>query len=104
MEISIEKIIEIVTREVVAELSRRGVKISGSINSEKAPQEFSDRPSLRAKSEIIDMSKYKSPILTEQHLIKLNELVGEVVVPKGTVITPKARELIKRKNLSVRFE
>ena len=49
------------------------------------------------------MSKYKTPVLTENHMRKLHVLTGEVIVPKGTVVTPKAKELIKEKQILISF-
>ncbi len=98
MEVNIENIIQIVTRQVVKELRARGVKIN-----------YSARPgdphnALRTKTETIDMSKYRTPLLTENHIRRLHELTGEVVIPEGTVITPKARELIKEKKIGLRVK
>jgi len=97
VEINIEKIIGIVTRQVVKELQAQGMKVnfsSGNDNSLDA---------LRTKTETIDMSKYKTPVLTENHIRRLHELTGEIVVPKGTVITPKAKEMVKERKLVISY-
>ena len=47
------------------------------------------------------MSSYRTPVLTENHIQRLHPLTGEIIVPQGTVITPKARELIKVKQILV---
>ena len=96
MEINIEKIIQIVTKQVVKELQSSGVKITYNSGSGVNHQ------ALHTKTETIDMSKYKTPILTENHIRRLHELTGEVIVPEGTVITPKAREMIKDKRIEIR--
>ena len=50
----------------------------------------------KVQPKIIDMSNYKTPILTENHLLTLDPKINEIVVPKGTIITPGARDIIKR--------
>jgi hypothetical protein len=77
------------------ELQARGIKIN--TNQLAVDQ----NRFLRNKVERIDMSKYRSPVLTENHLRRLHALTGEVIVPKKTVITPKAREIAKEKNIII---
>ncbi len=104
-EVSLEKIINLVVREVVSELEKRGVKIVAS--SQNAPVNTGGSltvTGIKTKTEKIDMTGYKTPILTERHIDRLHELTGEIIIPMGTVITPKAREVIKQKNLSIRYE
>lgn len=98
MEISLEKLINLVAAEVVKELKKQGVRV---VTATGQPVEFNPEKTLRSKSQEIDMSKYKTPVLTENHIRRLHELTGEVIVPKGTVITPRAKELIKQKQLTV---
>ena len=101
MEITLQKLIELVTAEVVKELKKQGVRVvdsSGNKVSNNQMQQY------RKKSERIDMSKYKSPILTENHIKRLHELTGNVIIPQKTIITPKAKELLKEKNLSIEIE
>ena len=104
MEISVEEIIRIVTREVIAELAKRGITITGTDLKSGEKANSTSSSAIVLKSEKIDMSNYKSPILTERHVNNLNELVGEIIVPKGTVVTPKAKEAIKKRKLLIRFE
>ena len=98
MEINIENIIQLVTKQVVKELQTRGV----NVNFNTSQGILHD--ALRTKTETIDMSKYKTPVLTENHIRRLHELTGEIVIPEGTVITPKAREMIKDRKIGVRIE
>ncbi|MDZ7724101.1 MAG: hypothetical protein U5R06_15165 [candidate division KSB1 bacterium] len=58
----------------------------------------------RPQSETIDMSGYQSPVLTERQIQRLHDLTGRVIVPSGTVVTPKAKELLKRKQISLIIE
>jgi hypothetical protein len=97
VEINIEKIIEIVTKQVVKDLQAKGIKIKFSGSNDDSLH------ALRTKTETIDMSKYRTPVLTENHIRRLHELTGEIVVPRGTVITPKAKEMIKEKRLVISY-
>ncbi len=63
-----------------------------------------ERSGFHAHEERIDMQKYRTPVLTEAHLHHLHERTGRVIVPKGTVITPKARQMIRQKNIEMIFE
>jgi len=101
LQISLEKLIQMIADEVVKELKKQGVKVISSSNQLNVVNSID---ALRTKSEKIDMSKYRTPILTENHIRHLHELTGEVIVPSGTIITPKARELIKARGIQVKFE
>lgn len=91
MELTLEKIIEIVTREVIKELTRKGIDLDVSALSNQAIQQ----------SMVVDMTGYKTPILTASHLEKINPWIKEIVVPKGTILSPGARDIIKRKALLI---
>ena len=101
MEISLQKLIELVTAEVVKELKKQGVQIVDATGKNVSNTQMH---SYQTKTERIDMSKYKSPILTENHIKQLHELTGNLIVPQGTIITPKAKELLKEKNLTLQIE
>ena len=101
MEISLEKLIGLVTTEVVKELKKQGIQVINSSGKNSANLPIH---TYRTKSEKIDMSKYKTPILTENHIQRLHELTGNIIVPKRTIITPKAKELLKEKQLTIKFE
>ena len=105
-EIPLDKIVSLVVKEVVRELSRKGVKVVDSNGFTASPLSSSnDQPSgFRTKVEKIDMSIYKTPLLTESHINKLHELTGEIIVPKGTIISPKASEAIRAKMIKVNYE
>ncbi|MBN1782677.1 hypothetical protein JW948_16190 [bacterium] len=95
MEVSIEQIIVRIVQEVVRELKARNVTVVYGGSTPVSGVQG------RSRSETIDMSAYKTPVLTENRLQRLHELTGEVIVPEGTIVTPKARELIRRKNLKI---
>ncbi|MDR3628457.1 MAG: hypothetical protein P4L45_16550 [Ignavibacteriaceae bacterium] len=98
MKIKIEKLIEIITTEVIAELTRLGVEIDYTPTGEK---KLNTAGSRRKLCEIIDLKNYKTPVLTENHLESLSPEVMEIEIPKGTIITPGARDLIKKRNLRI---
>ncbi len=102
-EISLEKIIDSVVREVIQALQKEGVKVIFPQNNPKGSNLAGKNQdtSFRKKTENIDMSFYRTPVLTENHIQRLHPLTGEIIVPQGTVITPKARELIKVKQILV---
>jgi len=98
VEISLDKLIQLVSAEVIREMKKQGVQI---VDAEGRAVHGLSENALRTKSEEISMGAYKSPVLTENHIRKLHELTGEVIIPRGTVITPRAKELIKQKQLIV---
>jgi hypothetical protein len=103
--IDLETIVRRVAEQVIRELKNQGIRIvssgpagrpsgsSGSGNAGDGP------PVLRP-----DLSGYKTPVLLERHLLKLAEPVGVLVVPRGTVISPRAKERLRDRNIQVRFE
>ena len=101
MQISVEKVIQIVTAEVLKELKKLGVDIVSSPGS--ADNKLLSH-GVRTKSETPDMSKYHTPLLTENHIRKLHDLTGEIIVPEGTIVTPKAREMIKEKQILITID
>lgn len=101
MEITLEKLISLVTVEVVKELKKQGIQVISSLDNDDLGI-LTD--SLKTKSEKIDMSRYRTPVLTEIHIRRLHQLTGEVIIPKNTIITPKAKEIIKEKKLIITRE
>lgn len=91
-----------VSKEVVRELQEQGVKVVDSSNNSGV--DISNFSKSKTKTEKIDMSKYKSPVLTENHIKDLHELTGRIILPKDTIMTPKAKEKIKENNLEVDYE
>ena len=99
-EIPLEKIVSEVVSQVIARLRNENKQITGP-ETGTAGGNANGRP---VRSERLDMSKYRSPVVTEQSLLKLHELTGEIIIPAGSVITPRARRFIKAKQLAVTFE
>jgi hypothetical protein len=97
MNITIEHLIELVVRETIRELSRRGIPIENELGKSNEPVENKNVSACVS----IDLSQYRTPVLTEAHLVKIDDSVREISIPQGTVITPGAKELIKKRNLIV---
>lgn len=92
--ISLEEIVALVVKEVVLELSKRGIQIDGENSNLTTPEV--------AKQKIkIDMSKYKTPLLTEAHILELDSIIKEVEIPKRTIITPSAFDLIRQNKIII---
>ena len=91
---SIEEIVELVTREVIKELLRQGVMVDKSLT---------DTPGSENGKEVleVDMSGYNTPILTESTFHKIASETKELIVPEKTVITPGARDIIKRNQILI---
>ena len=96
MNLSMEELVNKVVAEVLAELSRRGVKAERG-PSEENPVKTASPPN--ASVHIVDMSGFRSPVLLERHLLSLAPEIKEIAVPSGTVITPGARDVLRKKNL-----
>jgi hypothetical protein len=106
-EVSLDKIVSLVVQEVVKELARHNIKVvhtgpapAGGVLSGNVAQP----DGFRTKIEKIDMKAYRSPVLTENHINRLHELTGEIVIPRKTILTPKARMALKSKNIAVNYE
>ena len=96
MKLSVEELVNIVFAAVVAELKRRGIEVEFGPAKGKS---FSPVSVQDAAVHVINMSGFRSPVLLESHLQSLPTDVKEIAVPERTVVTPGAREIIKRKNL-----
>jgi len=94
---SIEEIVELVTREVIKELLRQGVIVDKSLP---------DTPGSKNGKEVleVDMSGFKTPILTESSFHKIASETKELIVPEKTVITPGARDIIKRNQIRISYK
>ncbi len=97
MKIEIEKLIEIIVKEVISELSKLNfIDLTPGIKNSTCSCKSANK---KVQPKLIDMSNYKTPILTENHLLTLDPTISEIIVPKGTIITPGARDIIKRQKL-----
>ena len=96
-DLSLEKIVQLVTREVMRELGRKGMAPAptGAGATVALDPAASARP---------DMTGYKTPILTENMVARLHERTVTAIVPSGSIVTPRAKEILRKRNISVVFE
>ena len=107
--VSVESIIKMVTQEVLRELARQGrVPAFGSAPAPGfAPAPVSgvfDEAANGRKAERIEMGGYRTPLVSDRAIRRLHELTGAIVVPKGAILTPMAKETIRQKNIEVIYE
>ena len=105
-DVSIETIIRQVTAQVIRELADQGVRIVSTAGSavSQEPQIAAGFGGSPIRSERADMTGYRTPVLTERHVKQLHKLTGAVIVPRGTVLSPKAKELLRDKNIQLCIE
>lgn len=96
MKINAERLIELIVKRVIEELSNRGVQVEFSEGTPGNGTGKSRGP------KVIDMTGYKTPILTEHHVRSLDMQVVEIEVPANTVVTPGAKDIIRQRKLTVR--
>jgi hypothetical protein len=88
----LEAIVRRVTQEVWRELAGLGIALA-------APPSALPDGAVR-----IDFSRYRTPVLTERALLGLHQTSHTVVVPKGTIVTPRAKEFLREKKIGIVFE
>lgn len=99
MNIDIENIIRVIVKEVVSELNKRGIEIK---TSGKYAHLFEDSGSTEVKGRMeFDLKGYATPVLTGERLEKIEPGIREIIVPRGTVLTPGAREIIRKEKLII---
>ena len=100
MHVPSEKLVETIVRAVLAELSRQGVTLDAPVDKSNRSRE---RENIHGQRVVIDYSDYKTPVLTEAHVRSLAVSTREIVVPKGTICTVGAADLIAAKKLVLSF-
>jgi hypothetical protein len=93
-----ENLIRVIVQEVIKELTKRNILPDPE---RKKKTEERDAQYVKTKVEKIDMSGYKTPILTENRIDRLHQLTGQIIVPGRTIITPKAKDKIKLKQIMI---
>ncbi len=96
--ISIEQLVESIVREVVAELTKRGVEIGSSGGPRRSTPLL---PAGAGSTLEIDMSAYRTPVLTEGQLSRVDAKVSTIVVPCNTVVAPGAWGVLRSKKLTL---
>jgi hypothetical protein len=106
VETIIREVTERVTQRVIRELADQGIQIVSAAGSDDARKTEAAACSGNGtvRSERADMTGYRTPVLTERHVRRLHEFTGAVIVPLGTVVSPKAKELLKDKNIQLCIE
>jgi hypothetical protein len=98
MQISIERLVEIIVKEVLAELTKLGVALG--------PRETGrlQTPVVYQGSTVeIDMTGYRTPVLTENRVRTLERHVRQIVVPAGTICTIGARDVMKERKMKLTY-
>jgi hypothetical protein len=105
-EVSVEAIILKVTQRVLREFADRGIQVIPSTGPALLPGPgiAVSNGASPVRSERADMTGYRTPVLIERHVRKLHELTEAVIVPRGTVVSPKAKELLRDKNIQLCIE
>lgn len=103
MKIAIENIIELVTREVIKELTKRGYSIDYTARFNPDIPFHPEKKELQTgpTSMTLCMKEFKTPILTEMRFDEIALSVRELVVPEKTIITPGAYEQLKKRNIKI---
>jgi hypothetical protein len=98
VQISIDRLVEIIVKEVLAELTKRGVAVG-------APETVRVRtPVMYQGSTVeIDMTGYRTPVLTENRVRSLERHVRHIVVPAGTICTIGARDVMQERKMKLIF-
>jgi len=98
VQLSIEQLVALIVREVVAELTKRGVEIgSPGMQAPRGPGQHAPM----GTSLEIDMSAFRTPVLTESRLNLIDAAVSTLIVPCKTVVTPGAWDIIRSKKLKI---
>ncbi len=105
-EVSIDIIVSMVVKEVLRELEKNNVRVVYSDSPKESFNHVTRLPDkgLKTKTEKIDMSAYRSPVLTENHINRLHELTGEIIIPRSTIITPKAKQALRQNKIVIKYE
>jgi len=96
VDIPIDKLVELIVRQVLAELAKRGIHAGNS--PEQRPAASADHARVT-----IDMTGYRTPVLTEDRVRSLDPRVREILVPPATVCTIGARDALQRRKIKMIF-
>ena len=97
-QVSIENLVEMIVREVIAELTKRGVVVR---STDPSAQISLAQQTGRGTTLEIDMSAYRTPVLSENQLTRIDGTVSTVIVPCTTVVTPGAWRIIRSRKLTL---
>lgn len=94
--INLKYLVELIVSEVLKELNKRGINV---LYEKNAADDFSNK-----KVYEVDMSEYKTPILTERMLMMIDSTVSDIIIPSNTIITHGAKDIIKKRNLKINYK
>lgn len=95
---SIDRLVEIIVRQVLSELAKRGVRMGNP----GAPNTVA--PAMAEAGRVkIDMTGYRTPVLTENRVRSLEPHVREILVPAGTVCTIGARDAMQLRRITLTY-
>jgi len=92
---SLEEIVALVVKEVILELSKKGIQIDGEISN------LINTRNSRRKIKL-EMKKYKTPLLIEANILELGLGIEEIEIPEKTIITPSACDLIRERKIIIK--
>lgn len=106
MKIPLEHIIELVTREVIKELVKRGYAVDYNKQYRSdIPFHPDKNPDKEGPTSVeLCMKDFKTPLLTEMRFEEIGLSVKELVLPEKTVITPGAWDQIKKRNIKLNYK
>jgi hypothetical protein len=92
-----DELVERIVNEVLSELARRGVQVSTpAAPAQKGPVHHTEAGTIE-----IDMSAYRTPVLTESQLTRIGRSIGTIVVPCNTIVTPGASDILRSRKLTL---
>jgi hypothetical protein len=93
-----EQLVEIIVRQVLAELAKRGAEVAlPAAAGAGAP------PAIEEGSVALDMTGYRTPVLTVDRLRTVDRTVREIIVPAGTVCTIGARDALRQRRVKLTY-
>lgn len=98
VQISIDTLVGIIVREVLAEMAKHGVEVGVLATGGGAAAGGE-----QAARVAIDMTGYRTPVLTEHRVRSLEAHVREITVPAGTICTIGARDILQQRNMKLTF-
>lgn len=101
LQISLEELTVLVVQKVIGELNRHGVDVSYLPIVDSSISGPSSQPKRVLE---INMSEYKTPVLAKNHFQSIEPDIVEIIIPEKTVITQGARDMIKKKKLTVTYK
>lgn len=99
MQIPVERLVEIIVRQVLAELKKHSVVVG----STAAVNVVAPPPAVQPSHVEIDMSGYRTPVLTENCVRSQERHVREILVPAGTVCTIGARDAMQQRRMKLTY-